>query len=542
MRARITFLLVFLFCTLVVASASADVRVALVIGNSGYQNVARLVNPSNDASAVTEMFRKARFDVVELRQDLNNVEMRRTLREFAVKSRDADMAVVYYAGHGIEVDGMNYLVPVDAVLDRDTDAYDEAIGLDRVLQVIEPARRLRLVILDACRDNPFARTMKRTVVSRALGRGLIGVEPGKPNTLIAFAAKGGSTADDGAGANSPFTTALLKHLTTPGQDLRKAFGLIRDDVMKATGDRQEPFVYGSLGGADVSLVPAPEVPKATLPGVNSLTDVRHDYELAERIGTKESWETFLKQYPSGFYSGLASAQIRKLQIEEARRVSPEQAKAVEPEGARPPPERVAPPVATASVNPTSNRDSGGSPVDLTTLSTEPLRDPQLLREVRARLYELNFDPGPIEGPFGAQARAAIREFEATNKLASTGQPTAALLRRLRDVPELKPWGSLAYAKGSDKWGMAWGKSSRREAVDSARASCGDSQKCGVQLSFYGSECAAFAHSRTSWAIVARDDVRTAKEAALSDCKKKGVACTLVAAVCADGSNRTLSDQ
>src|SRR5262249_38264402 len=147
--------------------------------------------------------------------------------------------------------GTNYLIPTDAVLERDSDAFDEAIPLDRALQVIEPARQLRLLILDACRDNPFARSMKRTMASRALGRGLAGVEPGKPNTLIAYAAKGGSTADDGNGAHSPFTTSLLQHLTTPGLDIRRSLGLVRDEVMKATGDRQEPFVYGSLGGADV---------------------------------------------------------------------------------------------------------------------------------------------------------------------------------------------------------------------------------------------------------------------------------------------------
>ena len=120
---------------------------------------------------------------------------------------------------------------------------------------MESAKKLRLVILDACRDNPFTKSMKKTLSSRAISRGLVGIEPTKPNTLIAFAAKAGSTASDGDGAHSPFTTALLRHLTTPGLDLRKAFGRVRDEVLTATNDSQEPFVYGSLGGADVSLVP-----------------------------------------------------------------------------------------------------------------------------------------------------------------------------------------------------------------------------------------------------------------------------------------------
>src|SRR5437868_788897 len=221
--------------------ALAEKRVALVIGNSAYQNVSRLGNPANDASAMTETLKGAGFDLVETRRDLKTSEMRRALRDFSDKTRDADVAVVYYAGHGIEVDGTNYLIPVDAVLERDTDAYDEAIALDRILQAIEPSKQLRLVILDACRDNPFVKSMKRTVASRSLGRGLAGVEPSQPNTLIAFAAKGGSTADDGATDHSPFTTALLKHLATPGLELGKAFRLVRDDVLKATGNRQVPL-------------------------------------------------------------------------------------------------------------------------------------------------------------------------------------------------------------------------------------------------------------------------------------------------------------
>lgn len=297
-------------------SALAEKRVAFVVGNSSYQNVGTLANPANDATAITDMFKKAAFDVVESRRNLTNTEMRRALRDFTEKSRDADIAVIYYAGHGIEVDGTNYLIPVDAVLERDTDAYDEAIALDRILQAIEPARQLRLVILDACRDNPFAKNMKRTLAARSLGRGLAGVEPSRPNTLIAFAAKAGSTASDGDSKNSPFTTALLKHLAQPGLELGKAFRLVRDDVMNATGNRQEPFVYGSLGGNDVALVPAPVAPAAAGGGANA--EMRRDYELAERVGTREGWDSFIAAHPSGFYTDLAKAQRNKLAAEAAR--------------------------------------------------------------------------------------------------------------------------------------------------------------------------------------------------------------------------------
>ena len=236
--------------------ALADKRVALVIGNSSYRNVAKLSNPANDAAAVAAMFKSAGFDTVESKLNLTVSELRKTLRDFGNRSRDADVAVIYYAGHGIELDGTNYLIPVDATLETDTDVLDETLSLDRVLVAVEPAKQLRLVILDACRDNPFAKSMKRTIASRAIGRGLAKVEPSSPNTMIAFAAKAGSTASDGDSKNSPFAAALVNHLTKPGLDLRKAFGFVRDDVLKATGNAQEPFVYGSLGGNDVTLVPA----------------------------------------------------------------------------------------------------------------------------------------------------------------------------------------------------------------------------------------------------------------------------------------------
>jgi uncharacterized caspase-like protein len=333
MRRLAAFLFILSMACLAGQSAWADKRVAFVVGNSNYQNVNVLTNPANDAAAITEMFKRARFDVVESRRDLKNAEMRRALRDFTEKARDADIAVIYYAGHGIEVDGTNYLIPVDAALERDTDAYDEAIALDRILQAIEPAKQLRLVILDACRDNPFAKSMKRTVASRSLGRGLAGVEPSKPNTLIAFAAKGGSTASDGDSRNSPFTTALLKHLVEPGLELGKAFRLVRDDVMNATANKQEPFVYGSLGGNDVSLVPAPAVAPAA-GSANPNADLRRDYELAERVGTKEAWDSFILANPSGFYTDLAKAQRNKLAAEAARISATEKAREAADERAR----------------------------------------------------------------------------------------------------------------------------------------------------------------------------------------------------------------
>ena len=185
-------------------------------------------------------------------------------REFAGLAADADVAVVFYAGHGIEVGQANYLIPVDARLVTDYDVEDEAVPLDRVLQAMEPAKRLRVVILDACRENPFAKSIKRTVAGRSVGRGLGRIEPSAANTLIAFATKPNAIAEDGKGPNSPFTAALVKHLITPGLDLRIALGRVRDEVLAGTASRQEPYVTGSLGGSTVSIVgdaPKPAVPR-----------------------------------------------------------------------------------------------------------------------------------------------------------------------------------------------------------------------------------------------------------------------------------------
>jgi hypothetical protein len=216
--------------------ALADKRVALVIGNSAYQNVPGLPNPINDATAIAELLRNAGFDVVDSRADLGIAVIRRAIREFADVARDADIAVVYYAGHGIEVDGTNYLIPVDAILQRDTDVEDEAISMDRLLRVLEPVKRLRLIILDACRENPF--------------------------------------------------------------------------------------VYGSLGGGTVSLVPAPEIP------VDRNTEARRDYELFERGATVDTWDVFLNLHPTGPYADLARAQRTKLIAAEKARAA-EEARAAE---------------------------------------------------------------------------------------------------------------------------------------------------------------------------------------------------------------------
>lgn len=318
MRAAVLFVSTLLYLCLA-NPALAMKRVALVVGISKYQQVPQLENPARDAQIVAALFKKAKFDVVDSRQDLGIAELRRVLREFSEISRDADISVIYYAGHGIELNGKNYLIPADAKLLSNFDVEDEAISLDRILEALEDVKRLKLVILDACRDNPFASSMKRVVATRSIGRGLAKVEPTTSDTLIAFAAKAGAVASDGDGNNSPFATALVKHIAEPGLDLRLAFGRVRDDVLKATGNKQEPFLYGSLGGDTMALVPEvakpPEIAKPSDPE----TQARIDYELAAQVGTKEAWDSFLAIHKTGLYANLARAQNAKLAAAEQTR-------------------------------------------------------------------------------------------------------------------------------------------------------------------------------------------------------------------------------
>jgi tetratricopeptide (TPR) repeat protein len=224
------------------------VRVALVIGNSKYENVSALANPPGDANAVAAAFQKIGFQKVIVKHDLTRQTLLAALREFEEVADKADWAVIYYAGHGMELGGVNYVIPVDARLRADRDVSDEAVPLERVMTTVQRTRKLRLIILDACRDNPFLTRMQRVLASRSVGRGLADVEP-EGGILVAFAARGGQFAYDGeAGQRSPFVKAFLQHIQTPQLEIGILFRRVRDDVMKTTERKQEPFVYGSLPG------------------------------------------------------------------------------------------------------------------------------------------------------------------------------------------------------------------------------------------------------------------------------------------------------
>jgi len=297
---------VFALSALQADAALAARRVALIIGNAKYEHAGILANTLNDAHAVASLLNRAKFDVVEEHDDLSVVEMKRVVRDFTATARDADIAVIYYSGHGIEAAGVNYLIPVDARLASAYDVEDETLPLDRLLWATSNVKTLSLIILDACRENPFLRSGAGGPVTRGVEGHLMAQQATAANTLIAYAAKAGSLSYDGTDRNSPFTSALVKFIAEPGVDIRIALGRVRDDVLAATGNRQEPFVYGSLGGEIVSLTPAP-APVGD-PGAATAAD----YAMAERVGSAEAWRAFIEAHrEGGFYVDLARAQLNR---------------------------------------------------------------------------------------------------------------------------------------------------------------------------------------------------------------------------------------
>ncbi|SEO18307.1 caspase family protein [Bradyrhizobium sp. OK095] len=232
------------------AGAPTGRRVALVIGNGAYKNVHALPNPPRDAKLIASVLHDVGFQTVISVSDLTRDKFFEALKTFAEEAEKADWAVVYYAGHGFEIGGVNYLVPVDAKLAADRDAEAQAVALEQVIAAVGAARKVRLVILDACRDNPFAPTMQHTLSLKLVDKGFSNIEPGA-GFMVVYAAKHGETAMDGdGGADSPFSTALAREIKTPKVEIRKLFDIVRDDVWSVTKHEQQPFSYGSPPGRE----------------------------------------------------------------------------------------------------------------------------------------------------------------------------------------------------------------------------------------------------------------------------------------------------
>jgi len=305
-------------------SAMADKRVAFVVGNGAYKNVAQLPNPPMDAKAMASVLRNVGFEVVE-GVNLTRDKMTEKLLDFGKRAQGADVAVFFYAGHGIAISGTNYLLPVDADIKSEMDVkLGAAINIDLTLDQTMGDAKVKLVFLDACRDNPFAARIKSTATRGvSVGQGLAEMKSGE-GTLIAFATGPGQTALDGTdGQNSPFTRALINHITQPGVEIQQAMTEVRAEVNEETNKGQLPWGHTNLIGA-VYLNPAKPAPAAAAPGTAAPaavattaapgSDVELEYWRSVKDSKKpEELNAYLSQYPNGQFKALAQSRIAALE-------------------------------------------------------------------------------------------------------------------------------------------------------------------------------------------------------------------------------------
>lgn len=401
-------------------------RIALVIGNSAYENVAELKNPGNDSADLAAALTAVGFEVI-LHTDQTQGAMLDTLRGFRRSADGAEVALIYFAGHGIEIDRQNYLLPVDAVLETDADVNFEAVKLETMIFATSGAKRLGMVIVDACRNNPFATSMKRSNSSRSIGHGLSAVEPAK-NTLVAYAAKEGTTAADGAGRNSPYAKALIASLRQPDLEVGLMMRRVRDDVLASTGGKQEPFVYGALSAEQIflndtrDLSPIAPAILVTNGDVEDVPDASADEIVFWQsiVGSSETseLEAYLARYPDGFFVDLARARIKK-----SGKVVPGLEGPTNPLS----PDKIAP--------------QGDIERELTRRE---------MVELQERLSAVGHRLGPADGIAGRRTEAAIRDYEKAQNLPILGQATWAILSALREQvreSELKTWRSKQTAAG-----------------------------------------------------------------------------------------------
>jgi uncharacterized caspase-like protein len=307
----------------VASQASAESRIALVIGNGGYQSMPALANPPNDAGLIAAALREIGFEVLE-HTDLDQLAMKRSIQEFGRRLEDAGedtVGLFYFAGHGVQANGVNYLIPIAARIEREPDLEIEAIPLDWVLLQAESARnRMNILVLDACRDNPISRSV------RSAQRGFTAVDAPR-GTLIAYATSPGDVALDGTGRTSPYTEALAETIRQPGLVAETAFRTVRVKVMEATGERQVPWENSSLTGAfyfnpteqtEVAALPAPEPQEQERPSTETTARGGPDpVELLFWDSIKEEdspalYRSYLERYPDGIFATIARERLREL--------------------------------------------------------------------------------------------------------------------------------------------------------------------------------------------------------------------------------------
>ncbi|HEY1862987.1 MAG TPA: caspase family protein [Roseiarcus sp.] len=415
----------------------ADKRVALVIGNSAYQNAVRLDNAVFDAKAVAESFRKLGFQVVD-GYDLDIDQMRSKVSEFSAALSDSKSAVIYYAGHGIAVDEENYLIPTDIVLKSPTDLDLNAIGVSLLLKQMKRDDRVNIVILDACRDNPFAASLARAK-TRALvvERGLTRIDGDLARgTLIAFASDPKSTALDGpTGEHSPFTQAFLSHLFDPGVTIDTVMSRVRNDVWEKTGHHQLPWVNTSLIG-EYELNPQPtsgasaENAKPVATPTEFGADSRQAqenllWESAQHSNLAGDYQAYLSAFPSGVFAQMAKNRIASM--ESARTSAP-----------APAPQALAM-TESAGLKDDALKDSVATADTERTLNLGPAGE----KEVQQRLSVLDLYKGPKTGALDQATRAALTEWQKNRGFAPTSFLNSAQLAALKADSETQYQKSLA---------------------------------------------------------------------------------------------------
>ncbi len=333
-------------------AALADDRVALVVGNSAYKNTPKLGNPGNDATDVANSLRALGFKVIEA-HDLDKAGMDGTIREFSEVLNGAKVGLFYYAGHGLQVGGQNYLVPIDAALST-TSALDfEMVRLDLVHRTMENASSTNIIILDACRDNPLSRNLARALGTRStsIGRGLAAIESGE-GTLISFSTQPGSVALDGTGRNSPYAAALVKHIAKAGDDLSSVLINVRNDVMGATSKRQVPWEHSALTARFYFVPPAETASPSAATSPAQVQTYEQQAELAFWNAVKDSGnpliiKTYLDRFPNGTFAGLAKTMTEQLTEQAAQKAKAQkEAEEAKAEAAR----KAAEALSTATLN------------------------------------------------------------------------------------------------------------------------------------------------------------------------------------------------
>jgi hypothetical protein len=407
-------------------AATADRRVAFVVGNGAYKNVTPLKNPPVDAQSMAGLLRNAGFEVVE-GINLTRDGMTERLLEFGKKTKGADIAVFFYAGHGIAVDGVNYLLPVDADIKSEMDVkLGNAINVDLTLDQTMNAARVKLVFLDACRDNPFAAKIKAAAGTRSVSvqTGLAEMKSGE-GTLIAFATGPGQTSLDGeASTHSPFTRALIAHITQPGVEIQQAMTQVRAQVSEETNKAQLPWGHTNLTGAvylNPVAAPAGAVAAVASNTPASTAGAASELELEFWRSIKDSnkpdeLNAYLTTYPTGQFKSIALARIASL--EKGPGTTTRNLSLVEP--------------------PTSTDEATQATEDRIGLNKTSRRD------VQRRLTGLGFDTR-VNGKFDEQTRAVITRWQAAR-----GYPATGFLNTLQHKALLTENLSAARASSGDE--------------------------------------------------------------------------------------------